>query len=359
VLAGLAIVALAAPAGAQENCTARFRLDDAVTLGALQFEVSYPHPDAAFDGSDTSVDCTNTTTALPSYQDDDAGLLTVALLAFGGPGVSGPGTISTCELTSAGPITATDLVVTVIDASDPDANPVSPLPSVSVSLVCDGGTTLPSSTTTTTLPTTEQCIVQVDVTDSALIGSIQVELDYTAADGDFDGSGSGVICSTLVSGALGSYNDDEGLREISVAIIKLNGFATPSPLFECTFLPGTVLPIPNDFDLRLVDAGDPDSQEISPPPVIAITSIECFDPNATTTTTSTTTTTLPPMCGDADYNGAISASDSQRILHAAVGLISECFPTVCDTSGDGNLTVGDAQRVLRYAVGLPSPLTCP
>jgi hypothetical protein len=360
LLANAAALAVAASASAQVHCTATLRLDDAVTLGALQFHVDYPGF-TAFDGSGSSVDCTSLTTALPSFQDDDAGTVTLAFVAFG-TGVNGPVDLVACEMTNQSPITENDLPVTVTNASDMSSDPA-PLPSVSLSLFCDGDTTttVPTSTTTTTLPSTEVCDVRVQLDDPVTFGSLQVELDYSKASGEFSDSGSAVDCTTLAP-VLGTYFDDD-TKTVGAALITLAGLTGPRVLYGCTFLPDGVLPVASDFTLKVVDAGDKNSDPIVPKPSVSIASVVCFDPAApttTTTTTSTTTTTLEPddMCGDADLNTHITASDAQRILHAAVGLPVQCPYEVCDTSGDSHLTVGDAQRVLRSAVGIPRPLLC-
>jgi cysteine-rich repeat protein len=374
------------PSSAQVHCTATFRLASTVTLGALQLDVDYPTPAAAFDGSGTSVACTNFATALPNFLDNDAGTLALAWVAFGGS-FSGPSKLATCEMTNQAAITKNDLVVTVIDASDPSSNKVA-APAISTSVLCDGGTTttVTTSTTTTTLPTSEVCSVKVDMTDPVKVGSLQVDVDYAAASGEFQDTGSNVKCSNLASGSLGTFHDDDAGRTVSGAFISLSGFTGPLTLFQCTFLPDGQLPLAADFSLSVTDAGDPNSNPIVPRPAVSISAIDCFDPNATTTTT--TTTTVPAcgdgvvqageecddgnavdgdgcrpscvldMCGDADLNERITASDAQRILHASVGLPVSCPPGICDTSGDGNVTVPDAQRVLRFSVGLPSPLLC-
>ncbi len=72
-----------------------------------------------------------------------------------------------------------------------------------------------------------------------------------------------------------------------------------------------------------------------------------------------TTTTLPEtLCGDANGDGKINASDALATLRAAVGFV-ECAPSVCDVTGDGAVKAADALRVLQYAVGGGVTLNCP
>ena len=108
------------------------RLDDAVTLGALDFEIDYSATDSAFLGEGTSVDCTSLLVgpAVAFDNDSAAGKLSVSVAEAAG--FSGPTDIATCNLRERTTVaTAADLVVEVIDASDPGAQSVTPMPSVS------------------------------------------------------------------------------------------------------------------------------------------------------------------------------------------------------------------------------------
>ncbi|RMF20903.1 MAG: hypothetical protein D6760_10575 [Deltaproteobacteria bacterium] len=67
---------------------------------------------------------------------------------------------------------------------------------------------------------------------------------------------------------------------------------------------------------------------------------------------------IAPACGDADDTGSVTVLDAQRVLFAAVGLISDCPLATCDVSGDGQLSVVDAQMTLASAVGVPVTLSC-
>lgn len=91
----------------------------------------------------------------------------------------------------------------------------------------------------------------------------------------------------------------------------------------------------------------------------------------TTTLTETTTTTLfvaqatpGGICGDANRDGRVLASDALLTLRNSVGTDTSppCTPLVCDTTGSSDgLTASDALGALRFAVGLidAEQLTCP
>jgi len=381
----LALALVVAPeARAQVHCTATFKLDDAVAVGALQLRVDYPTADAAFDGSGASVACTDLAPALPNFQDDDAGVLAMAFVAPG-PGFSGPRNLASCAMTTTAGITPNDLTVTVTDATSPSGTAMTP-PAVSAHVFCDGDTTTTTTTptTTTTLSANTVCDVTVDLAQAITVGSLQIVVHYDDADGEFGGTGSAVHCTTLASGVLGTYFDDEPARTVTSAMISLAGLGGPTSLFRCVFWPGAVVPTADDFWLSITDAGDTDSNPIFPRPSISL-GVVCSDPTATTTTTSTLavcgngvvegseecddgnlvahdgcdpTCSVDTLCGDADQNKKLTAVDAQRILRASVGLPPACPLSTCDTSGDGSLTVVDAQRVLRKSVGLATPLLC-
>lgn len=77
-----------------------------------------------------------------------------------------------------------------------------------------------------------------------------------------------------------------------------------------------------------------------------------------TTTTSTTTSTLPPqICGDADGNGRVSASDALAALKTAVG-IGDCPAEICDVVSPAGVSASDALTILRHAVGVIESLSC-
>jgi hypothetical protein len=79
----------------------------------------------------------------------------------------------------------------------------------------------------------------------------------------------------------------------------------------------------------------------------------------TTTELATTTSTLPtPLCGDANGDGTIAATDALIALRTAVGTAT-CEPCVCDADASGGITAADALRVLRTGVGEPVALDCP
>jgi hypothetical protein len=106
-----------------------------------------------------------------------------------------------------------------------------------------------------------------------------------------------------------------------------------------------------------------------PPPTTTVTSSTSStastspDPTSTSTivdltsTTEHTTTTLEAVCGDADENGSIEASDALTALRRAIGT-GFCRNIVCDVDASGEVNASDALIILRAAVGQSAVLTC-
>jgi hypothetical protein len=67
-----------------------------------------------------------------------------------------------------------------------------------------------------------------------------------------------------------------------------------------------------------------------------------------------------PMCGDANYDSWIRATDALRALFTSVGQPS-CFPvsSVCDANGDTEVTATDALLILRASIQSDMILECP
>ncbi len=70
-------------------------------------------------------------------------------------------------------------------------------------------------------------------------------------------------------------------------------------------------------------------------------------------------TSTSALCGDADQNGSVTASDALRVLRNAVGQADACPLFICDVDSNALVQASDALRVLKKAVGQPITLTCP
>jgi hypothetical protein len=421
----------AGSAHAQIPCTVTLSMTDAVTLASLQFNVSYTRPDIEFVGTGAGVSCTNQVSGgFPSVSDDDAGNPGVLDAAYLVPtGFTGPQQLLVCDVDALVVPAPGDFTVQVVDASDPLLQPVVPLPAVEVTNVNCTGTTTTSSTTTTTFGGTTTtlgpgapmpCTVEFNLDDAVALGSLQYDVDYLNAPGEFDGNALTVQCQNLVPNAFPSSQDNEGLRMLTTAIISLAGFTGPMPVTRCDFSADTI-PVDSDFQVIVTDAADTSIVKLNPFPAMSVGTISCplggttsttlwlttttsttsttttsttSTTTTSTTTTSTTTTTLPAVCGNGipegseqcdDGNGDNTDACLDTCETAACGdgfvragleqcddgaANSNADPVTCrldctdddvcgDTDANGQVTAVDSLYVLRAAVGLVSdcPLT--
>lgn len=105
---------------------------------------------------------------------------------------------------------------------------------------------------------------------------------------------------------------------------------------------------------------DPLPEEIGNYIGAQMAAVNLSDPIVVTTTTTSTSTTMDPvLCGDANGDGEVKASDALAALRAAVGLDSPCTMATCDVDSSGQIRSSDALRILRKAVGQLVTLSCP
>jgi hypothetical protein len=395
-LAISALLLLPVAASAQTACTVTFRLHDAVSAASLQFDVAYDRADLEITGSSDSVSCANLAPALGTFTDDDSGATGTLQVAYIAPtGFAGPRDLLVCDFTTSNAPLLTDFTVTVLDATDTSYKTIVPLPTVVPSQVDCGGaynttttTSTTMSTTTSTIPDSQnECTLEFSLTNAVTLGSLQWEVDYVDAPGEFGGSAAGVQCQNKVMTAFGSMQDKDSERRVITALISLAGFTGPRLLTSCTFL-ADAYPEVGDFGVTVKDAADPNLHPVNPPPEVVLSNISCA--GDTTTTTSTTTTTLPicgngflddeeecddgpgngipggcrldclidRVCGDGDGNGIVNVTDAQWVLKSSIGVVSPCPLLACDTTTDFVVTVSDSQRVLFRSVGLLAQLVC-
>ncbi|MFN2377570.1 MAG: hypothetical protein ABR538_13605 [Candidatus Binatia bacterium] len=203
--------------------------------------------------------------------------------------------------------------------------------------------TTSTSTTSTTLPTlpTADCLLRFRVLGSATIGAIQWDTDYSAAPGFVAGNSATPECTSLVSGVLVAFNDNDSAQILESGIISLTGFPAPADLVECVFK-ATAQPEVADFVITVVDAADPDSTLLDPFPSVILSSLECEGLPVTTTSTTmgpVTTSTLPgpARCGNGVVDSGEECDDDNST--PGDGCDGACkaefdFTAVDDDSGD-------------------------
>jgi hypothetical protein len=309
------------------NCTVIFRLADDVTLGSLQYEADYGNAPGEFLGQGGQVECASLVQdSVPAFNDCDTAacpdfatkeeVLVSGIISV--DGYTGPLNLAECTFRADIAPVAGDFQITVIEASDPDLNLISPLPDVVIGdISCEGGptTTLVGPTTTTLVGPTTTTLVgptttvdggdvvnyvltfQLDsVEGDALVGALQWTTDYTAATGSILGSGATSSCAKLPAiDALFAENDKDrvcsgdedvvcdadddctgvgtctvDLEQVNLGLVSVDGFSAPADLVTCTFV-GTAgdPPVPGDFVITIEDQTDPLGD-----PITAVVSVE-------------------------------------------------------------------------------------
>jgi len=336
-LAALAVLALGGDAHAR-LCHLNLYLDDAVELGSLQLAVG--HLAGTFQDPPCANSLDNTIAAFGA----DAGASRLDASFASVAGFEGPHQLALCTLEDpAGAVSEDDFNVVVVEATDVDGVQLETLPSVSSAVECD----IETSTTTTTL---EQrvCEVTFRLGEGGSIASLDYQIGYAGAGGDFAGSGNTVECDNLLpAGALASYNDDEDVTKLRGAMIHGVGISTPADIVRCRFLPLGDDPELGDFDAIVTNATDAQEVPAKPKPELFASEINCAG------------TGVQLQCGDANRSGSVTATDSLRVLEAALGSGADCPLWLCDTDDSGTVLANDALRVLRQAIGLPVDLNCP
>ena len=318
--------------------------DQQVAVSGLMVEVRYDNSVIEPVGYGDGVECVSGVTgALATFnapEDEDvikAGI--IRLDAFSGP------ELFTCEFNTgdpAGEIPA--LAFDVLDAALEDLTPVTPVPAVIVTdFVCeddgvgtgtdegegDGG----SVGNETTEPeggdgSAGACAGAYDITfrvDSGSdLASLQLNVSYPNASGDFVGAGESVECEAV--GAAGDgfalFNDVEDEQILVAGYMTLVPFATPADVMRCRFDAQDGAPEVSDFIAVVVDASDAQAQPVDA--VVSVSSIIAAEGNTGCST-----------CGDGHIDAGEECDDGNGVNED--GCLNDCRLNIC---GDGVLNGG-------------------
>lgn len=104
----------------------RFSVTNAVDLVGISYDVDYGNSDGEFPGSGEDVSCfnlleTNPNSTLASFNDDDQGTLTTAIVSA--ETFSGPTPLAQCEFLQVPPLNLANVVIQVTEATAPDLSP--------------------------------------------------------------------------------------------------------------------------------------------------------------------------------------------------------------------------------------------
>jgi len=266
------------------ECAITWSATNTVTLGALQFDTNYSTAGGQMEGVGDAVVCSKLAGDLVTFNDNDAGkILSAAFVSLSG--MVAPTDLMKCNFnTPTNDLTApvaSDFVITIVDATDPDTNPVSATVVVTdincVVVPGPNGTTTTTPTVTTSTVTTSTTIppaagftISFTMADAVTIGALQFTVNYAAANGEFDGLAGAVAC-TKAAGDLVTFNDEDANKTLNQAYVSLSGFSGPNVLLaNCNFTSNGGTPAPSDFVVTVQDATDPAVTPISPLPTINV-----------------------------------------------------------------------------------------
>jgi hypothetical protein len=262
------------------TCRVVFRLDDDVTLGALQWLTDYSDLPGYLLGSGGQAECARLIpSAVAAFNDKDAEeVLDFGLIDI--DGFSGPIDLAECTFKASVTPLKSDFAITVTEATDASEEglPIEPKPDVSVkSIECEG---VPPTTTTSLQVTTtteggvtttttggsgpQNYEILFKMTSGSAVASLQFDVDYNATTGGFAGSGSGVTCTKQIVSAIFAPNDVDGTKTLTLGLVDLDGFSAPVNLAKCTFNGDAGdPPVPADFLIDIVDSTDAEGEPVA------------------------------------------------------------------------------------------------
>ncbi len=277
------------------TCPLTFALDDAVTLGALQFSVDYSSAPGVIVGSGATpnqggtVECAALVpSSVTSFNDTDAtSNLTVGIIHL--TGFTGPTDLAECTMRAQIDPVPADFSISVTDAADVNLVQLVPVPGVSVRIgTCvedpSGSTSTTTSTTTTTTKVTISTTTTTTTTvppalqeltftldDAVTVGALQFDVSYANATGVVATNNGAPDCTNLAAGALPAFNVDLVTKKLSLGFIALGGFTGPTAVASCRFdTQGAPAPAAGDFTITVLDAADTSLVTLSPFPSVSV-----------------------------------------------------------------------------------------
>lgn len=397
IVVGWYLVWPALATSAQNECALTFGFTGDAQVSGVLVDIDYSASPGGFIGSADDVECFSHVGELADGSFDDPALKTfnniegekllkaalVRVAPFGGR------ELFTCFFAGLESVD-TDLVVATADATTFDLEAVVPLPAIGVTAVdCSGAAAAglaPSGATTNSGSNGLDCgpgryDVVFAVASANTVGSLQLSIEYAGASGEFVGSGENVDCHLIGKATSGftAFNDIEARSTIYGGFVSVAGVGS-GEFVSCSFDADYAVPSGDDFYVSVLDATTPRVEPISPLPVMTVASImpaatnngcapvcgngrvesgeACDDGNLSNDDACLNNCTLA-VCGDANGNGTVTATDAKAVLNRAVGVSTLCAQSRCDVDGDSLVTASDAGLVLASSVGLGTALQCP
>jgi hypothetical protein len=197
-------------------------------------------------------------------------------------------------------------------------------------------------------------LVTFGVTNTVTIGALQIDVDYTNAQGDFEGTGDQVICIDLTQ-SLPAFNDNDATRTLSAGFISIAGFSGPRDVARCNFNTpdGDITdPVAGDFAITVVDATDPALNTVTVN--MAVNNIVCTQVGGGTTTTTGTPTTTSGGTTTTTTGGGGTAFDIAFSLVEAVNVGALQYNVDYSAAGGGFDGAGDTVQCTDSTGSLPA-----
>jgi cysteine-rich repeat protein len=123
---------------------------------------------------------------------------------------------------------------------------------------------------------TRSCTLRFGVTNAVTLGSLTYDLVYANAEGELAGIGSDVQCTSLITGGLTSFFDNESTRRMRQSVIIDDGIATPTGVAECRFVTNDTGLVAGDFSFIVASATDTNFEPVTA--AMSVTSLVCVVP---------------------------------------------------------------------------------
>ncbi|MFN2378117.1 MAG: DUF4215 domain-containing protein [Candidatus Binatia bacterium] len=120
---------------------------------------------------------------------------------------------------------------------------------------------------------TINCTLKIGVTNTVKLGALTYVLSYANADGGFAGSGGSVQCTSLVTGGLVSFFENETRRTVKESLIVDAGFQAPGDIASCNYVTNDTGLSPADFQFDVEAAATPTFEPATA--TMAVTSLVC------------------------------------------------------------------------------------
>lgn len=117
------------------------------------------------------------------------------------------------------------------------------------------------------------CTLTIGVSNSTRIGALTYEISYKDVAGEFLGTGGTVQCTSLITGGLVSFFDNETKKTVKESLIVDAGLQAPASIAKCTWATNAATVAGSAFPLTVQVATDPDFNTVTAN--LAITGVEC------------------------------------------------------------------------------------